>query len=40
MCLEEVAFELTIEEEDVLGVKQRMQFYVTEDDIYKKKNIY
>lgn len=22
MCLEEVAFELTIEEEDVLGVKQ------------------
>lgn len=39
MCLEEVAFELTIEEEDVLGVKQRMQFYVTEDDIYKKKYI-
>lgn len=38
MCLEEVAFELTIEE-DVLGIKQRMQFYVREDDIYKKKYI-
>lgn len=38
MCLEEVAFELTIEE-DVLGIKQRMQFYIREDDIYKKKYI-
>lgn len=38
MCLEEVAFELTIAE-DVVGIKQRMQFYVREDDIYKKKYI-